>query len=87
MMQFADVVNIVAGSWFGGNTMIGGMIILSVILGLIMVFSKSAFATLVMAMPVTLIFSYLRLIPDELVLIMLVVTALGLAMTSRKVFS
>ena len=86
MMQFADIINIVAGTWFGGSTVIGGMIVLTVILGVVMAFSKSAFTTLIVAMPVTLVFSYLRLLPDELVLVMLVVMVLGLAYTGKKAF-
>lgn len=86
MMQFSDIINIVASSWFGGSTVIGGMIVLSVIIGLIMVFSKSAFTTLIMALPIVLVMSYMKLLPEELVLVMLVIVVLGLAYTSRKAF-
>lgn len=66
--------------------MVAGLIILTITLALVFAFTKNAFAMLLVAMPVTLIFSYLRVIPDEVTIILLLVTVVGLAMSSRAVF-
>lgn len=66
--------------------MVAGLIILTITLALVFAFTKNTFAMLLVAMPVTLIFSYLRVIPDEVTIILLLVTVVGLAMSSRAVF-
>lgn len=86
MIQFKDIVDVIGSSFFGGNTMVAGIVILCIILALVMVFSKSAFTTLLIAIPTTLIFTYLNILPDEITIIMLIICVLGLAYTSRGVF-
>ena len=86
MIQFTDIVNVIANSFFGGSTMVAGIVIMAMVLGLIMVFSKSAFTTLVMALPVTLIFTYLNILPEEITIVMILVCVLGLAYTARGMF-
>lgn len=86
MMQFADFFDILGSGFFGGNTMLAGLVILTVILALVFSFTKSAFTMLVIAMPTTLVFSYMRVIPDEMTIILLVVAIVGLAFTAKGVF-
>lgn len=86
MIQFIDIFEIIGDSFFNGNSMVAGLIILTVVLALVFAFTKNAFAMLLVAMPVTLIFSYLRVIPDEITIILLLVAVVGLAMSSRAVF-
>lgn len=86
MIQFTDIITIIGNSFFGGNTFIAGITVLTILLALVMAFSKSAFTTLIVAMPLTLIFSYMNIIPDEITIIMLIVCVLGLAYTARGAF-
>lgn len=85
-MQFAEFFEIVGGGFFGGNTMLAGLVILTIILALVFSFTKSAFTMLVIAMPITLVFSYMKVIPEEMTIILLVVAIVGLAFTSKEVF-
>lgn len=87
MIQFTDIVDILAQSFFGGDVTIAGIVVLCTILALVMAISKSAFATLVIAVPVTLIFTSLSLLPVDVTIIMILVCVLGLAYTARGVFS
>lgn len=86
MIQFTDVIQIVADSFFGGSLYVGGTIVLITVLAVIMVFSKKIATTLLLGVPVVMIFAYLGVLPDEITLIMLVVIVVGLAYTTKDVF-
>lgn len=87
MIQFSDIFQIVGDSFFNGSVLLGGLVILTIMLALVYVFTKSAFAMLLISIPVTLVFSYMRVIPDEITIILLLVAVVGLAMSSKRVFS
>lgn len=87
MIQFSDIIEIVGTTFFNGNTMVAGLVVLCIILAIVMAFSKSAFTTLIIAIPLTLIFSYLNIIPDQITIILILVCVVGLAYTSKGVFS
>lgn len=87
MIQFTDIVDIIGQSFFGGNTTIAGIVVLCIVLAVIMTFSKSVFTTLIIAIPVTLIFTSLSLLPIDVTIILILVCVLGLAYTARGVFT
>lgn len=86
MIQFTDIIDIIGATFFNGSAFVAGIVVMIVILGLIMAFSHSAFTTLIIAIPVTLIFSYLDILPDEVTVIMILVCVLGLAYTAKGAF-
>lgn len=86
MIQFTDIVDLIGQSFFGGNTTMAGIVVLCMILAVVMAFSKSAFATLIIAIPVTLMFTSMSLLPVDVTIIMVLVCILGLAYTARGVF-
>ena len=87
MIQFNDIIDMVGTTFFDGNTMVAGLVVLCIVLAMVMAFSKSAFTTLIIAIPATLVFNYLNLIPDEITIIMILVCVVGLAYTAKGVFS
>lgn len=87
MIQLNDIFQIVGDSFFEGSVLLAGLVILTIVLALVYVFTKSAFAMLLISIPVTLVFSYMRVIPDEITIILLLVAVVGLAMSSKRVFS
>lgn len=87
MIQFTDIIDIIGQSFFGGNITIAGIVVLCVILAVVMAFSKSVFATLLIAIPVTLIFTSMSLLPVDITVILILVCVLGLAYTARGIFS
>ena len=74
-------------TFFDGNVMVAGLVMLCCVLAVVMAISKSAFTTLVIAIPTALIFSYLDLIPDQITIVLILVCVLGLAYTARGTFS
>lgn len=85
MIQFTDFIQIVADSFFGGSIYVGGVVVLMAVLALVMAFSKKLITTMIIGIPMIMLFSYLRVLPDEITLVMLVVIVLGLAYTAKGV--
>lgn len=75
-----------ADSFLGGNTALAGVIIMLVVLCAIMAFSKKLITTLLLAVPVIMMFAWMNLIPQEIGLVMLLIVALAIAFESRGVF-
>lgn len=75
-----------ADSFFNGDVGLAGVIILVVILAGVMAFSKKMATTLLLAVPLVMIFAYVGFIPQEIGLVMLLVVSLMLALFARGVF-
>ena len=86
MIQFTDLIQIIGDSFFSGSMYVAGVIVLITILAVIMAFSKKLTTTMVLGIPIIMIFSYLRILPDEITLVMLIVIVLGLGYSARGVF-
>lgn len=86
MIQPSQFFEIIGTTFFGGNTELGGLVVYILLLGLIFGFTKNVFQTLIIALPVTFIFSGsgFGVLPTDLVLLLIVVIVLGLALSSKK---
>ena len=71
--------------FFDDNMTFAGLAIYAVILAVIMVISKSPFKTLLLALPVTVLFSGIGVLSPDLMIIMIIICVLGLAVTASKV--
>ena len=89
MIQPNQFFEIIGASFFGGNTEIGGLVVFVIILALIFGFTRNVFQTLVIALPVTFLFSGsgFGVLRTDLVLLLIVVIVLGLALSSKKALS
>lgn len=81
--QFIDMLG---ASFFGGSSEMAGLVVYVVILALLFGFTRHVFQTLIIALPITFIFSGagLGILPGDMVLMLVVIVVLGLAMTSKK---
>lgn len=86
MIQLTDLFQIFADAFLGGNVLLAGLIALIAVLAITLSMTRSAFVMLLVAMPTTLVFSYMRVIPDEITIILLLVCIVGLAYSARGVF-
>ena len=59
MLDLNDITNILANSFFSGNTDIAGMVIFTIALAIVFIFVKKVFAALVISLPLAFIFSSL----------------------------
>ena len=86
MIQFNDIFEILADSFFSGDTAIAGVVVLVAVLCFIMAFSKKLITTLMLAVPIIMMFAYLAYIPQEIGLVMLLIVSLAIAYETRGVF-
>ena len=86
MIQINDVFQILADSFFNGSVQLAGVVILVAVLAFVMAFSKNLVTTLVIAVPVIMMFAFLNYIPQEVGLVMLVIVALAIAFITRGAF-
>lgn len=86
MIDLQTLIQIISDNLFGGNTTIGGIIIMAMALLVIAAIVRNAFVTLVISLPVAFIFSTLNIIPQEMMILMIIVAVLGLAYTSRNMW-
>lgn len=87
MISIADFMQIVADTFFNGSVDLAGLSIFAIVLALMFTFSKNAFVSLVLSIPVTLIFSSMGLLSESVTIILVIITVVALAYTSRTVWS
>lgn len=79
-----DILAILADNFTNGDTQFIGLILYSVIILAVFVLTRNLIVGFVTMIPLTLIFSYLSALPDTMMIIMLVVSVIGIALSSRK---
>lgn len=85
MITLNQFVDIVADSVFAGNVAVAGVVIFVVTMAVVfMIMKRNVFASLVIAIPVTFVYSMLGVLSMDLTLILIVVCVLGLATVSKK---
>lgn len=86
MISINELVDIVAGSFFGGSVTVAGLVLYILIMSCFFAFTRNVFQTMVIALPLTFLFSGagLGLLPTDLVLLLCIILVLGLALSSRK---
>ena len=87
MLSINDIITILGDTVLGGNVAIAGALLLVGILAFIMAITKKTLPTLVLAVPLIMVFAVMGWLPPEIGIIMLVVVALGIGLESRGVFS
>ena len=86
MISPTQFIDLIGSAFFGGSSVMAGLVVYVVILALMFTITRHVFQTLVIALPVTFIFSGsgLGVLPTDMVLMLVVIIVLGLAMTSKK---
>ena len=87
MLDLNDITQILANTFFSGNVDIAGMVIFTIALAVVFIFVRKVFAALVISLPMAFIFSTLGIVSQELMILLVIVAVLGLAFTSRKIWS
>lgn len=87
MLSINDIITILGDTVLGGNVAIAGTLLLVGILAFVMAITKKTLPTLVLAVPLVMVFAVMGWLPPEIGIIMLVIVALGIGLESRGVFS
>ncbi len=88
MIGLKDVQDIIANEFLNGSTELAGisMFIIAIIMVFALVGKNSPFMALIVGMGVTMFFSVLGVLSPELTMLMIIVSVLGLAYTSRSIW-
>lgn len=83
MLQLSQFQQILANSFFDGNTTIAGIVMYIAVLGLVFGLFRDLKSVLIISMPITLAFSLLGIIDTNTLVLLIIVTILGLASVAR----
>lgn len=86
MITLNDLQTIIAGSFFDGNSVIAGVLIYCAVLAVVFATTKKPTYALIIALPVTYVFSLLGILTNDIMILLIIVTVLGLAYTTRDVW-
>lgn len=85
MINLSDMQGIIADAFFGGDVGIAGMVIFAVTMMIIFAIfgTEHIMLSFVMMLPITLIFSALKILPDSMAILLIIVAVAGLASTYK----
>lgn len=87
MISFNELIELIGNSFFDGSFEIAGVVVyIMAILG-VLALTKEVFLSLIVGMGITLLFSMMGVLSTEIAILMIIVSVLGLAYTSRSVWS
>lgn len=80
--QFQDIL---AGSLFGGDAAVAGIVIFSITLAVIFVLlNRNTFAALLLSIPTAFVYSLLGILSTEMMAILIVISVIGMATVSKR---
>lgn len=86
MISFADFQEIFATSFLDGDMAIAGILIYAAVMIIIFAVTKNTTHSLLISLPITLVFSMLNILSTDLMILLIIVTVLGLAFTTKGVW-
>ena len=86
MITINELVDIVANEFFSWSIEIAGLALFSIVMGLLFALTRDVFQTLMLSLPVTFIFSSFGFLPNDLVILLIIVAVLGLAMSAKRLW-
>lgn len=85
MLTIATLQTVLANTFFDGGLTFAGLAMFAGVLAIIMAITKSTFKALVIALPITILFSGLGILSTDLTIILVIIIVLGLSLTASKV--
>lgn len=82
-----DVNSILADVFFNGDTTIMGLVLYTIVLAILFGMKKNVFQSLLLSLPMTLAFAFLGILSTDLTILLIIVTVLGLSITSTRAFN
>ena len=86
-LNLNDINSILADTFFNGDTTVMGIIIYTVVLAILFGMKRNVFQSLLLSLPITLVFSFLGILSTDMTILLIIVTVLGLAITSSSALS
>ena len=86
MLSIFDIQELVSTGFFDGDMQIAGICMYILVLIAIFALSRKTTQTLIISLPVTLVFSILGVLSVDVMILLIIVTVLALAATAQKVW-
>lgn len=86
MISLLDFQEILGITFFDGNYEIAGIVIFVAVLALMFVFIKNKGNALILALPITMVFTMLGILTSDVTVLLIIVISLALAFNAKKVF-
>lgn len=85
MIDITTLMGLIADSFFAGDTGIAGMVMFSIVMMVVfaMFMKKSLVVPFAMMLPITLIFTALKILPETMTILLIIVSVVGLAVTAK----
>lgn len=87
MLQLTDLQTLVADLLFGGDESIAGLVMFAAIIAVIFLLVRNMVASLLITLPMTMVASNLGIISGDMMILLIIITVLGLALTARSVLA
>ena len=85
-LNINNVIQALADSIFGGNTAVAGIVIYAAILLAIFLLIREPLPVVLISIPVTLILRLMRVLDNDLTILLIIISVLGLAMLARNMW-
>ena len=81
MISLGDLQGLIADSFFAGDTGIAGMVIFAVVMAIVFAIfgTERMTGSFIVMLPLTLIFSAMKILPDSMAILLVIVAIVGLA--------
>ena len=86
MISLFDLQDLIGTSFFEGDMQLAGMVMYVVVLLIVFALTKKLQQSLIVALPVTLVFSAIGVLSMDLTILLVIVTILALAFTARNIW-
>lgn len=83
MMNFSDFQEIFATSFLDGDMAIAGILIYAAVMIIIFAATRNTTHSLLISLPITLVFSMLGVLSTDLMILLIIVAVLGLAVSAK----
>ena len=85
MLSISTLQMVLANTFFDGGLTVAGLAMFAGVLAVVMAITKSTFKALVVALPITIMFSGLGVLSTDLTIVLVIIIVLGLSLTASKV--
>lgn len=86
MLSVNEILDLIANTFFDGDLNMAGIVMYIAVLVLVITVSKNVFYALLIGMAATLLFTTMGILSTEIAVLLIIVSVLGLAYTSRSIW-
>lgn len=87
ILTISDFQSILGATFFNGDLTIAGLAMFAFLVAIVFYVTRNVFQSLIIGLPIMLIFGQLGVITNDMMVLLIIITVLGLAMTAKSTMS